>query len=362
MTTDVSTLNPNLNRMDAAADSWKNYEPKPLSFGQKWAKKAHWLLTDIGVNYFVNVTISVGLTYAFEKTLGAKYNAWLDKTLQNIGNPMAKAVAKFVTKFATKSQILLMGGHTLIPFMKYFHDNKHAETAAIANKLDGIAGIIGIGDDASKQNREDYARLKQLMSEKPQQVSENDARILSQYGIGQDFKFIEEKKPWKDVLLSRFKGMMFSLATNATIGATEGATGNEALGKPGAYNKYWAGPIGNTLGRAFAKIPGFTKVFPDSTLFAREYANDLILTAASTTGFMMGMKNSDKNGPDHNELCAENSKYWSDRVVRNTPTEIFAAPKQSAAEQILAQARPQDMAGRIEEGRTADQEALTTVR
>ena len=366
------------------ANGWDAYQPASQSFGQKWAKKAHWFLTDIGVNYFINVTISVGLTYAFEKTLGAKYNNWLDNTLKGIENPTLKSVAKFLTKFATKSQILLMGGHTLIPFMKDFHDNKHSQTTSISNKLDGIAETFGFGDDASKQNRADYARLEQLMKDKPKEVGENDARILSKYGVDGSFNFIEEKKTWGDVLKSRLRAMMYSLVTNATLGAIEGQTGKGRADEKGLYTRGWADPISSGmgswwpgLGKIFGKIPGFKKAFPDTELFGREYANDLILTAASTIGFSQGISASDKKGPDHDELLAQNRNYWAERIGKNSneearktidaggfkPAEVkemqaMLQERKTAGEQILQKDRPADMSARVQSEREVSEQEL----
>jgi len=312
------------------SNAWESDKSGQKSWGDLWKESLHWWATDIGVNYITNATISVGLTYLFEKTKGEAYKQWLDKKLEKVENPTTKAVTAFIVKFLTKSQILLMGGHFLVPLMKDFNDNRHRQTEWMGDRIDALQEMFGQGNEASKKNRSDYAALHKILQEKPKDVSPEQANILIKYGVNSSFDFIEEKRTWKEVVLSRLRAMGFSAATNAVIGGLEGkTTQKDAAGKEiehsGIYSRAWANPVSKGkgffpgLGKVFAKIPGFKKVFPDTELFAREYANDMILTAASTIGFAQGMKAAEKNGPSHEEMRARNEAYWTNKVASKAP-------------------------------------------
>jgi hypothetical protein len=137
---------------------------------------------------------------------------------------------------------------------------------------------------------------------------------------------------------------------------------------------WWPG-----LGKIFGKIPGFKKAFPDTELFGREYANDLILTAASTIGFSQGISASDKMGPDHDELLAQNRNYWAERIGKNSneearktidaggfkPEEVkemqaMRQERKTAGEQILQKDRPADMSARVQSEREASEQELAS--
>ncbi len=324
----METVNKEPAPQSSADTVWQSDVPCQKSWGDLLKDSLHWWATDIGVNYFANATISVGLTYLFEKTKGENYNKWLKGQTDGIPNKMAKSVAQFAIRFLTKSQILLMGGHFLVPLMKDFNDNRHRQSEWMGDKLDALQEMLGQGNDASRKNRSDYAMLHNILRDKPKDVSPEQARILVKYGVNSSFDFIEEKRTWKEVILSRLRAMGFSAVTNAAIGgaieapSTQKDAAGQEIKNSGLYSRAWANPISKWLGKGFSKVPGFKKAFPDTELFAREYANDVILTAASTIGFMQGMKAAEKNGPSHEEMRARNTEYWTQKVLAKEPQQL----------------------------------------
>jgi len=270
------------------------------SWGDKYKHKLHHFVRDILVNYIVNFSISALFTYAIVES--GRYQNWfkpkLEKGISRLSETthIPKEFAGVVAEFFTVTQLLLCGGHSLLPFMKWSHDNRKSQEFELGHALDELQMKLGRGDAATKQRLEEYKYVKNLFkANNPAELTGDDKKLLAKNGIDDQLQFKENRQTWKQVLKARGLGMSatttlsFLLATGSFLGRKPDL---KWLNVKKEYLQGW----GHTLGD---NIPLYKKItkehinYEEGKLFPvkgyeklGEYTIlELIYTAASKLGF-----------------------------------------------------------------------------
>ena len=263
-------------------------ESDQKSWGDKYKQKALRDTRNIGINYFLNAGIAIALTYGVIKSPA---NKWLQKGVNAVTNGAValgahQELGKFLGEFLVRTQLLLVGGHVLIPPLKYIHDHKRKLEFETGHKLDLLQKFLGRGNAATKRNIAEYKYVKDLLNAKPQELSNDDKALLGKHYIGDNFQFNEKPESWKHVLFARGLGVASTTALSGVLAAGSYYGGKDKLNKPwmdvkqkylkefggGFGEKYLAGP----LKRIRIKDPG---------LVGELIVLEAIYTAASKLGF-----------------------------------------------------------------------------
>lgn len=255
------------------------------SWGDKYK---HWVLRkgrNFGINFVVNFIISALGTYI---VLESPLNKILQKGVDGVAKGAValgapKKLGGFLGEFMVRTQLLLCGGHVLLPPLKSIHDHQKHLEFEIGHKLDILQQSLGRGDAASKRNISEYKYINDLLKAKPKELSEADKAMLARQSIGDDFRFKENPESWKHVLKARGLGVTFTTTLSALF-ALGSHFGEEKkmpwmdvkhtyLKKYGEkYGEKWLG----RLEKVGIKKPG---------LLGELIVLELIYTAASKLGF-----------------------------------------------------------------------------
>jgi hypothetical protein len=242
------------------------------SWGDKYKRGTLHFIRDILFNYIINFGTSALFTYAVVETnnpLNRKFNQFIDAAKSNVG--------KQVVEFFTRTQLLLCGGHIILPFMKYMHDNKNGLEFGIGHKLDRLQEMVGRGNAASKRNLAEYKYINDLMKSKPRELSDDDKALLAKHCIGDNLQFDEHRESWKHLIKARATGV----AMTTTLGILFGLTGKFP-------EKYQMKTIQEKAGQFLSnkglnKIP--RKIIARPEELGKYVFLELIYTAASKLGF-----------------------------------------------------------------------------
>lgn len=261
------------------AASLKPATKEQQSWGDKYKAKALHLFRNVGINYIVNFAISAVFTYKVEDKVARYFKPAIDRAVAGVNSNLAKASVKFIAEYFTITQLLLCGGHSILPIMKYTHDNRKALEFAVGHRFDQLQELTGNGNAASKQRLEEYKVIKDIFKARPETLSDESKALLAKNGIGDNLQFNEKRSTWGHILKARLGGV--ATTTALSVGLALGS----ASGKPWlnfdnlATNK--AGPI---IGQKFIK-PVFGRAVDNHNLLGRFTFIELIYTLVSKLGF-----------------------------------------------------------------------------
>ena len=255
------------------------------SWGDKYKEKTLGFVRNVGVNYVVNFLISAVFAYEVEKSaVGAKLNDFAKGVgTQGAKVGIPKEVGQFVGSFITKVQLLMCGGHALLPFMKYTHDNRRALEFGIGHRLDQLQESMGQGNDASKRRLQEFKVVRGLLKTKPHELSEDEKALLAKNCIDEHLRFTERKSSWNHVLKARLGGV--AATTSLSVGLALGqSTGKSWLNFKGlAKDK-----VGNYLDtKVIPKIPviGPKITVPLDNTLGENMFTEVVYTLFSKLGF-----------------------------------------------------------------------------
>jgi hypothetical protein len=218
--------------MDAPAPAFSDAalaEGKPMqSWGDRHKHGAYHFVRDWVVNYFINFIGAASITYAFDTSKkGERFNSWIDEKAVQAGKlgpkvhlqeERARGLAKWGIKYFTKTQMLLMGGHILLPALKWMRDHERRLEFRLGHLLDLAQEFFGKGNAASKRNIEEYHRVSELVAigkyNRKQRdpiavtLSDQDRAMLAKNLVNEDLCFEERPTTWLKVVKARLWGML----------------------------------------------------------------------------------------------------------------------------------------------------------
>jgi hypothetical protein len=171
------------------------------SWGDKYKHKALGLIRNVGINYIVNAGIATLGTYALFKS--PKANGFLQKGIDKIADGAIsmgahKELGNFLGEFLVRTQLLLCGGHILLPPLKSIHDHRKHLEFEVGHKLDVLQETFGRGNAATKRNIAEYSYIKDMLRAKPRTLSDDDKALLAKHCIGDNFQFNEKLETCAD--------------------------------------------------------------------------------------------------------------------------------------------------------------------
>jgi len=263
-------------------------ERSSQSWGDKYSGKALHFVRDIAVNYVFNFAISALGTYAVMRSkLNTKYLEpaieWFVEKGRNIsGSAQYDGFSRGIGNFFTRTQILLCGGHSLMPFMKWSHDNKNRLEFWMGDKLDRLQEALGKGNNATKRNIEEHKYVRDLMTAgNSANLTEQDKGLLEKYHVGNNLQFDERRQTWKQVLKARAVGTSYTTALSIVLGLSgklpkwgQAATYEEKFGQ--AISEKGIKPV-------LKHLPG--NLIEDPLMLGKNVFLELIYTFFSKLGF-----------------------------------------------------------------------------
>lgn len=262
------------------------------SWGDKYKATTFGFGRNVLLNYIINFAISALGTYAFvhtkfyNKTLLPKTEAWtiqLEEKTKSLGFKIPNKFSAEIIDFFTITQILLCGGHSILPLMKASHDHRRVLEFQLGHKLDQLQGLLGRGNEASKRNIVEYKYIKDLIkSHKPQELTDADKALLAQHHIGDNLQFDEHRKSWWQTIKARLGGVAFTTTMSAVF-ATLSYFGEEKK-LPWIDVKKGLGKVGEKIG---PRLPeGLKHVgINNPSLLGKFMVLELLYTLGSKLGF-----------------------------------------------------------------------------
>src|SRR5262249_50850830 len=141
-----------------------------------------------------------------------------------------KGLSSWAIKYLTKSQLLLCGGHILLPAVKWMHDHRQRLEFSIGHKLDLAQEFFCHGNEASHRNLKDYERLNDLRETAKQNqkqgnltpvpLNDDDKKLLARNHVDAQLQFVEDPTTWGRVIKARLMGMLGSVIVSMGMALT----------------------------------------------------------------------------------------------------------------------------------------------
>ena len=271
----------------ASAPSVPDAETQGSSWGDKYKHKAQHFVRNILVNYIINFGISAAGTYAvlksplYIKHFEPKVKEWSVKLHAKTNIP--PAFSSTIVELFTTTQLLLCGGHSLLPYMKWSHDNRRKQEFDFGHRLDKLQESLGFGNVASKRNLEEYKYVKDLLkTNKPDALDTTDKALLLKHGIDDNLHFKENRQTVWHVVKARLAGMSFTSTLSLILAA--GSYLAEQKGITALDFKQKFIDLGNKVGpKLYSGLS--PKIIKDPGFLGYLTLLELVYTAASKLGF-----------------------------------------------------------------------------
>ena len=239
-----------------------------------------------------------------------------------------------MANFFTRGQILLAGGHFLMPVIKWMNESRLSMEYWFSKKLDGLQQMVGLGNAKTKQNLESYDKVDALLEKGGQgetvELTPYMRSLLEQHSIGDDLKFEEEKESWGTMIKARLWSIASASVTNISLGLLSSRK----------IIKNWSYAESEERGgnwfheKIMSKVPGFDHVVKDGGMWSRYVINDAILTAASAAAFHQTEKKAKakKNAArtEQSDLPASDAPATSERTAPAHQPETEVKPSNHA--------------------------------
>ncbi len=321
----------------AASDPLAMAASGEKSWGDKYKKFAFNKVTYVGINYFVNAIGSAALTYATDTKFRDNFLK-LSETLANKFATHPHGVEKLSGGIfrGIRGFFLTLVGTLLVPIIKGLEDHRKSIEFRFGHMLDVIQEGLGRGNDATRQNMQEYDKIRlEMKSHGSVQFTEEEKhRIWEKHKLeitdrSKSFAFRERKLPWTKVLLARLVGWTAANATAFGLGLTDNNN------NPMLRYKYHEEKLAPKIGSVLSKIPGFKKVFSDTNLFGKLLLQDAIMTVSSSTthAIVQGKLHNAKHADDDEELTSAPSKSDAHKkILADGPRDFRARTEKTAAE------------------------------
>ncbi len=253
------------------------------SWGDKYKVKTLHIIRDDLVNYIINFIGSAIFAYKVERSpLQKRFDKainWSGEQGEKIGIPAI--VGRHIGSFFTKTQLLLCGGHAILPFMKYTHDNKKALEFSIGHRLDQFQEFMGHGNAASRRRLKEYKVIKDIFKSKPHELSEDEKALLVKNCIGDNLQFNEHRSTWGHVIKARLGGVAFTTALSIGLGFSNAQKTGPF--KVLNFNDQLQAPAGKKIAKHL--LDPLPMKIADSQHMGENLFTETIYTLASKLGF-----------------------------------------------------------------------------
>jgi len=307
------------------------------SWGEKYKVQTYSFIRNWLVNYFINFMAAATLTFAFDTSkLGDMFRDTSHKISEKTGNP---PLTRFIINFMTRTQLLLCGGHVLVPLLKWMKDNEKRLQFRTGHALDVLQESLGRGNAASKRNLMEYSHVstlvrigdynsKEINSPIVPELSEVDKAMLAKNDINEELQFRDKKQPWKDVIKARLTGVLFTTLLSIGLALSSSKSVPKALQFRETYETPWGKWLGDNV---FSKIPGakfFERPAPAAQrtgmtghqLIGEYFIDDAFYTAASKFGFDSMEHKNDKRAAEAEARREEAAGKKEDMLLREAAT------------------------------------------
>jgi hypothetical protein len=256
------------------------------SWGDKYKEKGYHFIRNFLLNYVVNFGISAAFTYKVEKSSwGRKLDSSI-KQMADAGQEKLKVpsgLTEFVAKYFTISQLLMFGGHAIVPLMKYSHDHKKGMELVIGHRLDQLQEMSGNGNAASKRRLEEYKVVTDILKARPKELSERDKTLLVKNGIDENLHFNERPSTWGHILKARLGGVLATTSLGVSLGVAT-AIANKTNKDWLNFNKFAEEKAGKMIAENITK-PVLGSHVENHGLLGKFIFIEMIYTLVSKLGF-----------------------------------------------------------------------------
>ncbi len=375
-------------------------QPREQSWGEKYAGKTLHFFRDILVNYIVNFIISALLTF---KVLRSKFNKetidpFIERTAEKgERHGIPRALTEFIAKFLTRVQLLLCGGHAILPFMHWTHNHRNRLEFRIGHMLDLSQEFFGRGTAASKRSLEEYHHLsslvaigdlnqKQLDPAAPvDPITDEDKALLAKHHIN-ELQFEEKTKTAWQSIKARLAGMSVTITLSILMGISSSWAEKGKFNKWMWFEETYEKPSGKWLGKAvFEKLPfvgkglrelessertvagrKVTEMVGKSAMLGTFMVDEMIFTAGSKFGFDKMEKRQarkreqeerKKPAPAHGEV-KHDEQFLTQIGIRGEDAADIHAARAGMAESIASREQPASHAQRRENERATAPETV----
>lgn len=253
------------------------------SWGEKYGTGIFDFTRDFVINYVINFIIGAVSAYKYETSnFGREFNAKIARVSAKSTIIPPKA-AEYALRLMSRNQLLLVGGHILLPVLKVMKDHQQKLTFEIGHTLDQLQEVTGNGNRDSKRALSEYERTKQLLESKKNdgalQLSSDDKTMLARKHINDKLEFKETKQSWWNIIKARLIGMTCSTAASGVLGVLSDQSRFPLL----QYEPRYEIPFGKWAAKnVVTKTPILRTYFgAEPERFGRYFLADAILTIFS---------------------------------------------------------------------------------
>jgi hypothetical protein len=303
------------------------------SWGDKYKEKSFSFLRNVLLNYVVNFGISAAFTYKVMKSnWGQKHfgenipgGNTVDKFAAQVHDKIKipPGVTKFVTKYFTIAQLLMFGGHAILPLMKYSHDHKKSMEFVIGHRLDQLQEFTGQGNAASKRRLKEYKVVSDILKARPSELSEQYKALLAKNGIGDNLQFEERPSKWVHILKARLGGVLATTSLSVALGLASSTKINML-----DFEKFAKDKMGEKIGDRVLK-PVFGRTVENHKLLGQYVFTELVFTLASKLGFDREERKQFKKQREEEMAAAAEALKRDEKALTQLGAESFAAEPQT---------------------------------
>jgi len=284
------------------------------SWGDRYKQHTFSSGTYIGINYFINASLSTAITYLVERKYDPKIQEKTRKWGESLANTLGGSSATWSNRLfgVSRGFLITTGGTALVPVIKGLEDHRQSIQFRIGHALDTIQEILGMGNSASKRNIAEYARIKQMLkSGDTSSFNANDLnRLQKQHHLHVNepgnVHFNEQKLPWLKVIAARITAYMVALPVNSYI-----LHGSKNVPNKWFNYQHYEDLASPKIDKGILGwLPGVKGMVPDERLkVGRIFFNEMLSTVSSsvTHKFVQGKmhKQAQFDGEDANPMPAQ---------------------------------------------------------